>query len=93
MIIIIVLAVIVLGGYFYLHGSGSHTADTGQYQQQAQGWLDSVQHDPRFYTAVSALLLTLAVKFLWTRMHVTTKYTLVAVVAVALSYTFSGGHR
>lgn len=91
MIFVIVVAVVVIGGYFYLNGVGSHSANLPG-TDQAQTYWDQVQHDPHFYTALGAVLVALAVRFLWANMKPPVRYAVVAALTVVLFYVFSKGH-
>jgi hypothetical protein len=88
--LILIAAVVIIGGYLHIHGSSpGNVPDVGG----AQSYWDSIQHDPRFYTAVGALIVTAAVAYLWKNLKPPARYAVIALVAVGLAYVFSGGKR
>lgn len=95
LVVVLIVVVAIIGAYLYIHGSGSHGSlpDTAGAQAQAQDFWATVQHDPRFYTAVGAAISAAALMYGWKRIGNVGRYTLILLAGIALAITFGGGHR
>jgi hypothetical protein len=95
LVAVLIVGILIVGAYFYFHGSGSHGSlpDTSGAQAQAQDFWSTVQHDPRFYTAVGAAITAAALMYGWKRIGNVGRYSLLIAFGIALAITFGGGHK
>lgn len=92
--LILIAAVVIIGGYLYIHGnSPGNVPDVGGAGDEAQSYWDTIQHDPRFYTALGAVIVTAVGAYLWKNLKPPARYAVVALIAVGLAYVFFGGKR